>query len=471
MPIAAVLFAPALASGDTRPFTIPALREWHATGGQCRIAAHPRVKRSVNRAQGREGYTLYVRRRSTVVAARTAAGRFYGTQTLRQLRSRTFACGHGLDRPLYRERGLMLDVGRRFYSRAWLIARIKQLAALKLNLLHLHLSDDQGFRVESDSHPEIVSPEHLTKDDVRALLAVARRYHVTLVPEIDMPGHMTAALAKHPELQLTDATGARQPDKLDVTLPAARKFVGEVLDEQLALWKTPWWHLGADEYLGPFSTAADYERYPQLAAFAQAKYGPGADGHDAVQDFVNEQGARIAAAGRRMRVWGDGMSGGAKVSLPTSAAVEWWENRVSPTPPDLSASGYDVLNVGWWPLYYVNGGPLTGLRSTEQDFYEQWDPTHFEGPYTSRWAGDAAVAPPDALLKADDPHLLGATLAVWNDDPANAGGAPDALPAAIAPRLRILAQKAWGSPELASSYTEFQTKSSKAVQARRAFAP
>ena len=450
------LSVPAVAQGDARPFTVPALREWHATGGQCRVAAHPRFERPANRSQGAEGYTLSVRRGATVVAARTAAGRFYGMQTLRQLRGKTFACGHGLDRPRFRERGMMLDVGRRFYPRAWLIALIKRLAALKLNLLHLHLSDDQGFRVESDSHPEIVSPEHLTRADVAALLAVARRNHVTLVPEIDMPGHMTAALAKHPDLQLTDVTGQKQPDKLDVTLPAARKFVGELLDEQLKLWKTPWWHLGADEYLGAFSTSADYQRYPQLAAYAQKKYGSDANGHDAVQDFVNEQVARVTAAGKRPRVWGDGMTGGAKVSLPKSAVVEWWENRVSSRPQDLTAEGYDVLNVGWWPLYYVNGGPVGGLRSTEKDFYEQWaGPWQFEGPYTSRWAGDATVQPPDELLKPGDPHLLGATMAVWNDDPANAGGAPETLPGAIAPRLRILAQKAWGSPELTASYDEF----------------
>jgi len=165
------------------------------------------------------------------------------------------------------------------------------------------------------------------------------------------------------------------------------------------------------------------------------------------------------------------MSGGSKVSLPTSAVVEWWENRVSPTPEQLSAGGYDVLNVGWWPLYYVNGGPVGSLRSTEQDFYEQWDPWRFEGPYTTRWGGDAVVQPPDDLLKPGDPHLLGATLAVWNDDPANAGGDPATLPGAITPRLRILAQKAWGSPEPAKTYADFEAQASKARQDRSAARP
>jgi hypothetical protein len=164
-----------------------------------------------------------------------------------------------------------------------------------------------------------------------------------------------------------------------------------------------------------------------------------------------------------MRVWGDGESGGSKVSLTRSAVVEWWENRVSPKPSDLVAVGHDVLNVGWWPLYYVNGGEFGTLRSTEADFYAQWDPWEFEGPYTSRWGGDAVVEPPDEVLPEHDPHLLGATLAVWNDDPGNAGGAPAALAAGIAPRLRILAQKAWGSKPLTTSYADFAAAAAKAA--------
>jgi hexosaminidase len=346
----------------------------------------------------------------------------------------------------------MIDVGRRYYPRAWLAARIRQLAALKLNLLHLHLSDDQGFRVASAAHPEIVSAEHLTRADVAALLRVARRHHVTLVPEIDMPGHMTAALAAHPELQLADVTGRREAGKLDVTLPAARAFAAEIVDEQLRLWRTPFWHAGADEYLGPFATDLDYERFPQLGAYARERHGPEATGHDAVQDFVNEIGLRVRAAGRRLRVWSDGIHADGVVRLLPGAVVEWWENRVSPTPAQLAAAGHDVLNVGWWPLYYVNGGPLSGLRSSEAEFYEEWEPSRFEGPYTARWVGGP---PTPQELPGDDPHLLGTTLAVWNDDPAAPGGAPAALAAGIAPRLRIVAQKAWGSPPLTASYAAF----------------
>jgi hexosaminidase len=131
-------------------------------------------------------------------------------------------------------------------------------------------------------------------------------------------------------------------------------------------------------------------------------------------------------------------------------AVEWWENMHSPSPQELIAQGHPVLNVGWWPLYYVTGGPLAGLRSTEQDFYEQWSPEHFEGPYTARWLG----GPPQFYeLDPNEPGQLGATLAVWNDDP-NAM-TEQQIAAGIAPRLAILAQKTWGTTPRHADYAGF----------------
>ena len=175
--------------------------------------------------------------------------------------------------------GWILDDGRAFYSRAWLMQLIRELSDLKLNLLHLHFSDDQGFRIESTSHPEAVSDFHLTKKVVRSLVALGKRYRVKLVPELDMPGHMQAALTKHPELQLADASGQRAPDKLDYTKPEARRFARELIEEYMALFPASEWHMGADEFLSVIlpPTPADYARYPQLEAYAKATYGPAAN--------------------------------------------------------------------------------------------------------------------------------------------------------------------------------------------------
>jgi hexosaminidase len=484
-------------AANERPATVPALREWVGANGAVKLRGGARIvakhkalrgearqlaedlRRLTGRrwrtatrrrrtrvrpgdvvlklgardtALGAEGYTLGIGRTVTI-AARGPAGVFYGGRTLLQLlrASRRLPRGRARDWPRYPERGLMLDNGRQFFSPAWLERRIRELAGLKLNLLHLHFSDDQGFRLQSDSHPEIVSNPHLTKADVRRLVALGRRHHLTIVPEIDSPGHMKAALTRHPELQLKNAAGQPQPDKLDVTLPASRRFLADLLDEYLPLFPGPWWHTGADEYLGIASTTADYELvYPQLAAYAKARHGQDANGRDAVTDFTNWVGDRVRRAGKELRVWSDGMEGGRAVRLDPRTAVEWWENRASAAPAALVARGHRVLNAGWWPLYYVTGGPLVGFRASVDDMYEKWEPWRFEGPYTPRWFGG-----PDnhVELAPGDRRQLGATIAVWNDEPG--AMSESQIADGIRPRLRVLAQKTWASPQLAASYAAF----------------
>jgi hexosaminidase len=403
-------------------------------------------------ALGREGYVLRIG--STVrIDAPTGAGIFYGGRTLLQLRrlARTLPRGTARDRPRYPERGLSIDVGRRFYSRAWLEARGRRLAALKLNLLHLHLSDDQGFRIESRTHPEVVTRPALSRADVRALVAYAARRHVVVVPEIDAPGHMRAALAAHPGLRLP---GTR--DKLDVTRPAARALIGDLIDELTPLFPGRYWHTGADEYLA----SGDYARHPGLAAFARRRHGPRANGPDAVLDFVNWVGARVRAHGKELRVWSDGVRGGRTVRLDRRTIVEWWENRASPTPAELVAAGHRVLNVGWWPLYYVAGGPAAHLRAPLRPFWTDWRPWRFEGPYTDRWSGGPGAP---LTLRHGEPRQLGATLAVWNDDPAAPAARPESLARGIAPRLAILAQRTWGSPAPDVGYVAFARRTWRAL--------
>lgn len=418
------------------------------------------LRRSRDRGLGDDGYRLDVARTFTI-SARGPAGAYYGGRTLLQLvrGGDRIPRGHGRDAPLYPERGLMIDNGRAFYSRGWLERRIEELGALKLNMLHLHLSDDQGFRIESRSHPEAVTPPALSRRDVRRLVAVARRHHVTLVPEIDAPGHLTAALRAHPELQLADATGARRPDKLDVTNPAARRFYLDLVDELAPLFPGPTWHLGADEYLGIASTAADYARYPQLEAYADARHGPSANGKDAVLDFVDAVGRRVRAHGKELRVWSDGAGGGSAVRLDARTSVEWWEERHSPTVEELVAAGHRVLNTGWWPNYYPTAPGFAAIRTPAQQLYEVYRPWEFTGPYTARWADPAA--PPSGRLRRGDPRQLGGSLAVWNDVPTAPEAREEAVAKAIAPRLRALSQRLWGSDDLFADHATFARRAAR----------
>lgn len=306
-----------------------------------------------------EGYRLEVGPTLSVQAT-DDAGVFYGTRSLVQmLRQRhTLPGGVAVDWPRYRDRGLMIDAGRRYYPPSFYRRQILQMGYLKLNLLHLHLSDNAGLGIESVRHPEAVQEKYLTKAEVADLVELARQHHIRVMPEFDMPGHMTGVLEDHPELQLRNALGIPEPSRLDVTNPAARAFVRDLLEEYVPLFPAKEWHLGADEYL----KAAEYPLYPVLATYAIAKFGIFANGKDAVHDFVNEMAGVLRSRGKVARMWNDDAGGGSVVHLDPRIVVEWWtdfnplSDPMPPTPQQLVDDGHEVLNNGWWPTYYGSPG-------------------------------------------------------------------------------------------------------------------
>jgi hexosaminidase len=432
-----------------KPPTIPAVREWHPAPGAFELRRSSRVvfsgarlaadaalfarelRRpalagepvrpgdielalgSPDRRLGREGYRLDVGP-ALRIEARSAAGVFYGTRTvLQRLNARhRIQGGHARDWPSYLERGLMLDNGRRYFPPAWIKRQIRLMAYLKLNQLHLHFSDNQGFRIESERHPEVVSDPHLTKRQVRDILAVARRYHVRVIPELDMPGHLQAALSEHPELQ---APG--RPDELDISEPAARRFARDLILEYLALFPGRYWHAGADEY----ASAGDF----------------GA--------FVNWIARLVRSRGRTLRVWHDGLDG---VRLPRDVVVEWWADHAGPAPRTLLAQGHRVLNAGWWPTYYVVS-PLGRVRPSMRAAYRSWQVNVFGGLSLN---SPLPANPPQVVRRHRD-RILGSELHVWNDVPD--GETLAQTTRGIAPRLRLIAQKTWGSPRPAHDYDGF----------------
>jgi hexosaminidase len=405
---------------------------------------------------GSEGYALRIGRAFSILAP-TPAGAFYGGRTLLQLvrGGQPIPRGRARDWPRYAERGLMVDAGRKAYSLRWLLAHVRELAYLKLNYLHLHLSDSQGYRIASERHPEIVSEQHLSKADVSELLAVARRHHVAVVPEIDMPGHFAWALAKHPEFQLRNAAGAREPAVLDVSNGAAVRFARDLVDEVLDLFPGPYYHLGADEVL-PFVTYP-LGLYPSLEAHARERYGPSANAKDAIHGFVNDIDALVRSRGRTARMWHDDLGGGSAVTRNPGIVSEWWidvsplSDVRPPTPQDLLDRGHRIMNAGWFPTYHVNGvgGSPVLIAPDVRAAYESWDVHEFHGAFVL----DERVQKPPDTVAATEPRNLGSKLHLWNDNPTLRTETQDA--AFISPGLRMLAQKTWQSPLLTPSYAEF----------------
>jgi len=182
--------------------------------------------------QGTEGYTLSIAS-TGLIRARTGQGLFHGTRTWLQLlrQATTVRGGIARDWPDYPARSLMVYLGRKYFSLTWLQNHIRELAYLKYNFFHFHLSDNDGFRLESECHPEMASPQHYTKEQMRSLIDLARRYQITIVPEIDMPAHMETILAAHPDLQLVSATKRRRHGDIDLSKEASYQLALDLLEE------------------------------------------------------------------------------------------------------------------------------------------------------------------------------------------------------------------------------------------------
>ena len=228
-------------------------------------------------ALGEEGYELSVTHDSARVVANRPAGLFHGVQTIRQLLPPEIESDMGVnrvdwslpavtivDQPRFAWRGAMLDVSRHFFTVREVEQYIDLLALYKLNVLHLHLSDDQGWRIQIDSRPKVTAMGSLTqvgggpggfytKQDYAEILRYAQARYILIVPEIDMPSHINAGLIGYPEL----SCGQRPPalytgtevgwSSLCVDKEETYAFVDDVIRELSAMTPGPYFHIGGDE--------------------------------------------------------------------------------------------------------------------------------------------------------------------------------------------------------------------------------
>jgi hexosaminidase len=225
---------------------------------------------------GDEGYTLTINDKNIVLSANTAAGVFRGVQTIRQLLPAriemtsvqkgpwVIPAGTITDYPAYSYRGAMLDVSRHFFKAEDVKRFIDFLAYYKMSFLHLHLSDDQGWRIEIKSWPDLTKiggstqvgggkGGYYTQEQYTDIVNYAKARYITVVPEIDMPGHTNAALASYPELNC-DGKATKLYTGTEVGFSSlctgkniTYKFVDDVIGELAALTPGPYIHIGGDE--------------------------------------------------------------------------------------------------------------------------------------------------------------------------------------------------------------------------------
>jgi hexosaminidase len=396
-----------------------------------------------------EGYTLASGADGVRIRADAAAGLFWGTQSLRQLlpaeieRTDAAAPDGGwtvpaasvADAPRFAYRGAMLDVARHFLPIEDVLDFIDRIALLKLNALHLHLTDDQGWRIEIRSWPELTGVGastsvggdgggFYTQDDYRRIVAYAAERFVTVVPEIDMPGHTNAALSAYAELNCEGvarkpyegvAVGfsslCASPERAEAT----DRFLADVTREVAELTPGPWLHLGGDESL--------------------------ATSHTDYLDLVRRMTQAAAATGKTVIGWHEM---GASTELPPGTVGQYW-SYISPE-PDASVltrsfveQGGTVImspaDVAYLDMKYPDDpvGPLGGELGLD------WakGPTSLEEAYA--W-DPAAILP--GLRESD---ILGVEAPVWTETIAAAAD----LEFMVFPRIAAIAEIAWSPSVIA----------------------
>ncbi|MFI5977333.1 glycoside hydrolase family 20 protein [Streptomyces sp. NPDC051452] len=401
------------------------------------------VRLALGGGGNQESYTMTVRGGRVDISGPGEAGVFYGTRTLKQEVHGGGTAPEGVvrDEPAKPRRGFMLDIARKPYTEAWIEDRIRELGDLKYNELGLHFSDDQAFRIESAGHPEIVSKDHLTKAQVKKIVDLAAGRHITVVPEIDSPGHLGAVIAAHPDLQLRNAGGVATRGAIDISKPASAKIVDDLLNEYAGLFPGEQWNLGGDEYQA-LTVKDPQASYPQLAAAARRAYGSGGTVADLTTGWLNDRAATVGAHHRTIRVWNDGFFRNTSVRPAKGLQVAYWTGKeIGARPPEeYLGAGRKVINYNDEFLYYVLGQPQTFVYPTGRRIYEQWSPRVVRGT--------------TAVPARYDGQILGGTFAVWGDFPD--AQTQDQVAAGIRMPLRATVQKLWDPGKPALSWTDFR---------------
>ncbi|MET8246249.1 beta-N-acetylhexosaminidase [Streptomyces sp. NPDC005202] len=355
---------------------------------------------------GTEGYRLDSGSKRVTITAREPAGLFHGVQTLRQLLPAAVekdtvqpgpwlvAGGTVQDSPRYAYRGAMLDVSRHFFTVTQVKRYIDELALYKINKLHLHLSDDQGWRIAINSWPRLATyggstqvgggtGGYYTKADYQEIVRYAASRYLEVVPEIDMPGHTNAALASYAEL---NCNGVAPPlytgtnvgfSSLCVPKEVTYSFLDDVIRELAAITPGRYLHIGGDE--AHSTSHDDYVKFMDRVQPIVAKYGKTVIGWHQLTGASPAKGALA-------QYWGlDGTSAAEKAQV-ARAAQNGTGLILSPadriyldmkytkdTPLGLSWAGYVEVQraYDWDPGAYLPGAPASSVRGVEAPLWSE----------------------------------------------------------------------------------------------------
>lgn len=415
-----------------------------------------------------EGYRLESSRARVRIHAATGAGLFYGVQTLRQLlppeilqptlveMKWTAPAVTIEDYPRFAWRGMLLDVARYFMPKEFVKKFIDAIALHKMNRLHLHLTDDQGWRIEIKKYPKLTEvgawraetlvgrlssngPQAFdgkphggfyTQDDIRELVAYAQERHITLMPEIEMPGHAQAAIAAYPELgnvkePLPVRTFWGVNENIFNVEDSTLLFLQDVLAEVIELFPSQYIHIGGDEAVKNQWEASEAVQARMKALGIQ-------DEHGMQSYFIARMNDFLMAHDRKLIGWDEIMEGG----LGTSATVMAWRDVKRGI--EAAREGHDVVMA---PTKYTYFDYYQGERDKE--------PLAIGGnlPLASAYAFDPL---PEQLPPEQHRHILGAQGQLWSEYIST----PDHMEYMAFPRTCALAEIVW-TPQADREYDDF----------------
>lgn len=385
---------------------------------QARLVVHAdHANKDVQELGEDESYLLEISPAGAKLSAVSTLGVMRGLQTFLQLVGTT-ADGFGVpavsiqDNPRFPWRGLMIDVGRHFIPLDVLKRNLDGMAAVKLNVFHWHLSDNQGFRVESKQFPKLQEMGsdglYYTQDQVRDLISYARDRGIRVVPEFDMPGHSTAWFVGYPELasgpgpyQIERKWGVFDP-AMDPTVERTYKFLDKFIGEMAGLFPDRYFHIGGDEVNGK-----QWAANPKIQAFMRAH---GLKSNQDLQAYFNTRVQKIVSKHGKVVIGWDEIL---RPDLPKDIVVQSWRGQSSLA--DAAKQGFrGLLSFG----YYLD---------------LMW-------PASRHYAVDPLSDAAANLSPEEKQRILGGEACMWSEYVS-----PENIDSRIWPRIAAIAERLWSA--------------------------
>ena len=410
------------------------------------------VSEITDKTTSKEAYKITIDDTGIHLTGASETAVLYGLRTIEQITSVNGALAYGeiVDYPNVAERRIHVDMARKYISKDWFIRQIREMSYFKMNAIQMHFSENLGFRIECETDPSIVSEQHLTKADVREILAEAKKYGVKVIPSFDSPGHVDQILRAHPEYGQKDKYGNNYKSGLDVTNPEAIKYIYSLYDEYMELFKgCTDFHIGGDEYM-EFDRAPFTTQYKEvLDNYARENIDPNATWKDVIAKYINDLAEHVHEKGFTPRIWNDGIYYGENswgqnkqmIKMHKYIGIDFWSqmswNGSIARLQTFLDKGHDTIyNVNASFFYYVlrpsmpdDGRKQHSFDNLNSDklIFDEWTPGKFQAN----------------TIADDNPAIKGASLAIWCDKADVCD--EDTITEDIANEMRALATKAWNT--------------------------